>query len=78
MLTQQKPRRHEYVGIIIDNQNGGMRCHARTVAPEVFEIDHLFAISDTFDETNVRKPLISLGADLARALLLLGHDYRKF
>jgi len=69
MLLQHHPGRKEYVGIIINDKNGRLSSHARTVAAEVFEIDHLFAKSDSLKTVPLRKLLIFLLRKLAYDLL---------
>ena len=70
MLLQQQPGRHQHIGIVINNKNGRLSRHARTVTFEVFEIDHLFAIAHTFMSVLLCKLLILLVTTLAQALLL--------
>ena len=70
MLLQQQPGRHQHIGIVINNKNGRLSRHARTVAFEVFKIDHLFAISHTPWCAPMCNLLILLFMDLAQALLL--------
>ncbi len=70
MLLQQQPGGRQDVGIVIDDKNACLRAHARTVAGEVFEIDHLCAIVNTGTNLLICKLLIFLGPKLAHELLL--------